>query len=200
MSEKPVLHKALDPEIFRDFYYLKEELVAFCREEGLPLSGGKQEITERIVRYLETGEKIDSYHRKKKRKESGEPSIITNDSLIEENLTCSERHRAFFRESIGKSFRFNVAFQNWLKANSGKTYGEAVEAYYRIQNEKKTQKTTIGKQFEYNSYIRDFFEDNKGKQLPDAIRCWKYKKSLPGFNRYEKSDLKILEKTELSLN
>ena len=58
--------------------------------------------------------------------------------------------------------------------------------------EKKNSKTTIDKQFEYNTYIRDFFSDNKGRTLEEAIICWKYKKSLPGHNGYEKADLKVL--------
>lgn len=43
------------------------------------------------------------------------------------------------------------------------------------------------------SYIRDFFEDNQGKALEDAIKCWKYKKSQQGHNRYEREDLIALE-------
>ncbi|WP_330370015.1 DUF6434 domain-containing protein [Butyrivibrio sp. NC2002] len=39
---------------------------------------------------------------------------------IEENIICSEVHRAFFKSKIGESFSFNVTFQKWLKANSGK--------------------------------------------------------------------------------
>ena len=57
----------------------------------------------------------------------------------------------------------------------------------------KKGKTTIDKQFEYNTYIRDFFEDNQGRSLDEAIICWKYKKSLQGHNRYEKSDLVALD-------
>lgn len=41
MSERPALDRSLDSKTFRDFYYLKEELVSFCRENGLPVSGGK---------------------------------------------------------------------------------------------------------------------------------------------------------------
>ena len=82
----------------------------------------------------------------------------------------------------------------WLKGNAGKTYTDAIEAYYRILAEKKNGRTKIDKQFEYNTYIRDFFDDNKGKSLEEAIRCWKYKKSLPGHNRYEKTDLVALSK------
>ena len=93
---------------------------------------------------------------------------------------------------IGSSFSFHVPFQKWLKNNTGKTYGEAIEAYYQILEDKKKRKTKIDKQFEYNTYIRDFFADNKGRSLEDAIQCWKYKKSIPGHNRYEKSDLRAL--------
>lgn len=42
--------------------------------------------------------------------------------------------------------------------------------------------------------LRDFNNNNnKDKNLKQAIRCWKYKKSLKGHNRYEKEDLKILD-------
>lgn len=112
--------------------------------------------------------------------------------MIEPNIVCSEKHRTFFVEKIGKSFSFNVRFQKWLKGNAGKTYKDAINAYYQILEEKKKGKTTIDKQFEYNTYIRDFFRDNHGRSLQEAIVCWKYKKSLPGHNRYEESDLIVL--------
>ena len=59
--------------------------------------------------------------------------------------------------------------------------------------EKKNGKTEISAQFEYNTYIRDFLTENHGRSLEDAIACWKYKKSLPGHNRYEQSDLIALD-------
>ena len=55
MSERPRLDRTLDGKTFRSYYYLKEELTAFCRENGLPVSGGKIEITERIACFLEYG-------------------------------------------------------------------------------------------------------------------------------------------------
>ncbi|MBR6695605.1 MAG: hypothetical protein IKL70_04250 [Oscillospiraceae bacterium] len=191
MNERPELNKDLDAKTFREFYYLKEELIDFCRENNLPVSSGKIELTERIAYFLETGKVLKT---SEKRKVTANIDAITEDTKIEENIICSEKHRAFFKEKIGKTFSFNVLFQKWLKNNAGKTYGEAIKAYYQILEEKKNGKTTIDKQFEYNTYIRDFFEDNKGKSLEEAIICWKYKKGLKGHNRYEKSDLVALEK------
>ena len=63
-----------------------------------------------------------------------------------------------------------------------------------ILERKKSEKSAIGRQFEYNTYVRDFFADNKGRPLADAIKCWRYKKSLQGHNRYERSDLQALDK------
>lgn len=189
MSKRPYLNKNLDGKTFRSFYYLKEELVEFCRENGLPVSGGKIELTDRIAYFLDTGKVLTPSAKSKKTINVG---IINDETKIEPNIVCSEKHRAFFKDRIGNSFSFNVAFQKWLKSNSGKTYGEAVTAYYQILEEKKKGKTTIDKQFEYNTYIRDFFEDNQGKTLEEAIKCWKYKKSMQGHNRYEKSDLVAL--------
>ena len=193
MPERPALTPALDAVTFLEYYYLKEELILFCRENGLPASGGKTELTERIAVFLKTG-KVMPRSTPAAPRNTVRDDEITCDSIIEKNFVCSEKHRAFFREHIGDSFKFNVAFQKWLKANSGKTYSDAIAAYHAIAAEKKTSKTEIGSQFEYNTYIRDFFADNKGLPLSDAIKCWKYKKSLPGHNRYEPSDLAALEK------
>lgn len=190
MEKRAELNIQLDSKTFRNFYYLKEELVEFCRKNNLPVSGGKLDLTERIAHFLETGKVLESASKKSAAVNVG---LITEQTLIEENIKCSEKHRAFFVEKIGKTFSFNVMFQKWLKANAGKTYKDAVAAYYKILEEKKNSKTTIDKQFEYNTYIRDFFEDNHGKNLPEAIKCWNYKKGLPGHNRYEKMDLAALE-------
>jgi len=186
MSQRPELSKELDGKTFRNFYFLKEELVDFCREHRLPVSGGKIELTNRIAYFLDTGKVLAASG---KRKPTANVGTIMDNTVIEPNIVCSEKHRAFFKDRIGNNFSFNVLFQKWLKSNAGKTYGDALDAYYQILAEKKSGKTTIDKQFEYNTYIRDFFEANPGRNLDDAITCWKYKKSLQGHNRYEPSDL-----------
>jgi hypothetical protein len=186
MSVRPDLDGQLNGSTFLSFYYLKDELVDFCRANGLPTSGGKIELTNRIAHFLDTGKILATTTKTKGTTMIG---AITEDTRIEQDYVCSEKHRAFFQDKIGKTFSFQVAFQKWLKSNTGKTYKEAITAYHQILEDKKKGKTTIDKQFEYNTYIRDFFADNSGKALDEAIKCWKYKKSLQGHNRYEKVDL-----------
>lgn len=184
----PKLSKNLNPDEFKEYYFLKDELKDFCRSEGLKVSGSKEDLEKRIMHYLETGEVLDEPEVRKGSTET--LSEISLDSKLGENFRCSEDKRAFFESHIGKGFKFKVKFQKWLKENPDKTYQDAIGAYLEIQSS--NEKTEIAKQFQYNQYIRDFFEDNDDKSLDDAIRCWKYKKSIKGHNRYEKSDLEAL--------
>ena len=194
MSERPMLSNISDKETFQNYYYLKAELVEFCRQNGLPTQGSKAELSDRVAYFLDTGLVLNNA--RAKRKVDVNVNEITENTVIEQNIVCSELHRAFFRQKIGNGFSFNVTFQKWLKANAGKTYGEAIQAYYSIVEEKKHCKNTIDKQFEYNTYVRDFFADNQGRTLGEAIVCWRYKKGLPGHNRYQRSDLVALEKCD----
>lgn len=103
MSDRPELDVTPDGNTFRNYYYLKEELIDFCRKNNLPTSGGKLDITERIACFLDTGKVLKPVSKAKKVVDVGEIS-------------------------------------------------------------------------------------------EDTINCWNYKKSLPGHNRYEKSDLAVLNK------
>ena len=196
---RPELTKNLKSEDFKEYYFLKEELKDFCKKEGLKVGGSKNQLEERIIYYLDTGKSLDESentnkshieNKSKNKKNNANTQEISLDSILGENFKCSENKREFFEKEIGKGFKFKVKFQKWLKENPDKTYQDAIDAYYDIQNSK--DKTKIDKQFQYNQYIRDFFEDNEDKKLEDAIKCWKYKKSLKGHNKYEKSDLEIL--------
>lgn len=194
IDERPDLDLKLSAGIFRQYYYLKEELVDFCRKNNLQATGSKSELSERIAVFLESGKRIRAERKNQKTQSAGE---IKLNNIIEENFVCSEKHRAFFKEQVGESFSFNVTFQKWLKSNAGKTYAEAITAYHQILQEKKSAKGKgeIEKQFEYNTYIRDFFAANKDKTPEQAIKCWKFKKSQKGHNKYEDSDLAVLQTT-----
>lgn len=55
MENRPKLDKSTDIKTFRAYYWLKEELVQFCKMNSLPTSGSKVEISDRIACYLDTG-------------------------------------------------------------------------------------------------------------------------------------------------
>jgi hypothetical protein len=190
---RPLLTKETDPAAFREYYWLKNELAGFCRQAGLPAGGGKQELADRIFRYLSTGRTDHEPPKNKPGAITGE-SPLTLESPIPPGYRNDERHRAFFRSVMGPRFKFNVPFMDRMKGHAGSTYREAVSEWHRIDAAKKGGALReIAPQFEYNRYTRDFFADNPGLTRSDAITCWNHKKSLPGHNRYERPDLEALD-------
>ncbi len=170
---RPKLDKNTKAETFIDFYWLKEELVSFCKRYSLPASGSKDELTQRIHEYLKTGKVVPAMKKKNVNKKAIN-SPLSLDASIPEGYKNDARHQAFFKSEIGEHFKFNVPFMNWMKENSGRTYKEAIAEWNRINSEKKQgKKTTISSQFQYNQYIRDFFQSNPKAKRDDAIKCWK---------------------------
>ena len=51
-NERPPLNASLSASSFAAWYWLKSELQAFCRAEGLHTGGGKAELMQRVGRYL----------------------------------------------------------------------------------------------------------------------------------------------------
>jgi hypothetical protein len=185
---RPNLSKDISIESFKDFYWLKEELQTFCRENGISSTGSKMEISDRIETFLRTGG-IKNPIRKTKINRTLESQVhLSLDTVISENHRCSQDVRAFFKTVIPK-FPFSTYIQNYFKSNVGKTYRDAVDAWYEEEERKKdpTFKKKIAPQFEYNQFTSDFFADpkNQGKSRAEAIEAWNKIKKLPGSNKYE---------------
>ena len=185
---RPLLNKEINVQDFRNFYWLKEELQTFCRENGLSASGSKIKISDMIVIFLQTG-KIQKQLRKVKYPSKETTSTnLSLDTVITENHRCSQEVRAFFKTAINPKFHFSTYIQNFIKKNIGKTYHDVVNAWYEEAERKKdpSYKKQIGSQFEYNQFTRDYFADseNKGKNREDAINAWNRIKMLPGSNKH----------------
>lgn len=100
--ERPILDKNLDSKTFRDFYFLKDELVNFCRENRLPTSGGKIEITDRIAHFLDTGEIAP---------------------------VSSEKKAAVPIGEIDRQFEYNTYIRDFFADNQGKSLEEAIRCW-----------------------------------------------------------------------
>lgn len=185
---RPNLNKDLSSAIFREFYWLKEELVNFCREHHLSTAGSKMELADRIAYFLENGvAPVQTLSRPiKKGTQKVEVQLSLNE-LIREGYRSDEIHRAFFKSAIGDGFKFTVGFMQFCKDNIGKkTYADAVAWWLDEQKRKldPNYKPDIAPQFEYNRFIHAYFEANPDGKLEEAIRLWKDVKSKPGDNVY----------------
>ncbi|MTH54930.1 cytoplasmic protein [Bacillus mangrovi] len=184
---RPHLNAGLNPDTFKDYYWLKEELQSFCRENGLSASGSKIEISRRIEAFLRTGEILKPLKKHSSNGAMNSTSILNLDTVIAENHRCSQQVREFFKTVI-PAFHFSSYIQNYFKTNAGKTYRDAVNAWHGEEARKKDPSyvKSIAPQFEYNQFTRDYYADpeNKGKSRGNAIAAWNEVKKLPGSNRY----------------
>jgi len=194
--KRPDLINIKTAEEFRQWYWLKQELVDYCKLIKINYAGSKAAITDRIAEILTTGVIKENNKTKKPRptsKFNWAKEVLTPDTIITDSYKNGQNTRQFFQKEIGPSFKFNIDFMAWMKANCGKTLKDAVAQWYLLEERKKdkTFKSTIPPSNQYNQYMRDFFADNPDKTIKDARKYWSLKRSLPGHNKYEKSDLAL---------
>lgn len=192
---RPAIHSVTSGEELKNWYWLKTEVIEYARALGVAQSGGKFEIIDRIAVFLDTGiaEKPKSrvvhisdfnWH--------SEP--LTPQTLITASYMNTQNVRRFFEAEIGPRFSFNIAFMAWIKANIGKTLADATAEWLRLEADKKAgTKPAIPYQNQFNAYVQAFFDENPERTMDEARHFWKLKRSLPGHNRYERSDLDLQE-------
>ena len=191
--KRPSLNDKISVSDFQNFYWLKSELIAFCRAQRINQTGGKLEIEKRIITFLNTGTIKNEQKIQKTSKFDWQHTPLTLDTIITDNYKNTAHVRLFFSKQIGPHFRFNVPFIEWMKTNIGQTLQDAITQWHNIKAlEKSTNyKREIAPQFEYNKYMRDFLSDNPDKSKKDAIHFWKLKRSKAGNNQYTRADLQL---------
>ncbi len=190
MTQRPDLKPDLRADEFIAYYWLKNELTAFCRTEGLATTGSKQELTQRIYDYLQTGKKSPASQ--KPRTKTRMPKEFGRETVIEAGWRCSQNLRRFFEAEIGPQFHFDAAMRNFiLQDGIGKTLQEAIVMWKQERANPSGAKSIDG-QFEYNRFIRAFFAENKNATLADAIAAWKTERS----GKRENKGMAILVKRE----
>lgn len=192
---RPPLADITDPAVFVDWYWLKAELIDHCRAIGLSTQGSKADLTDRIARFLATGERVGPTPRVRATSAVDWSSAeLTVDTVITDSYRNGPNARRFFESEIGSHFSFNIEFMAWMKANVGRTLGDAVAEWRAIDaRRRRGEKAAIPASNQFNRYVRDFFDANPGRSMDDARACWAAKRSRPGHNRYEASDLDALD-------
>jgi hypothetical protein len=166
--QRPTLTTTLDAGEFLRWYWLRAELVTFCRQVVLSTSGIKPELTERIAAHL-GGKKPPAVS--KTVRNAVMPSEFTLHTRIGAGWRCGPALGAFMRAHCGKSFRFNAAVRHFVHHEVGRTLGEAVECF-RKSVAPGAPKSTIPKQLEYNQHTRAFYEANPGASRQEVLQAW----------------------------
>jgi hypothetical protein len=172
---RPLLTEHTSAHDFASFYWLKEELVAFCRAQGLSTQGSKQELSARIRQFLESGT-VQKPTPPATRKATM-PGAFTRQSVIAPGWRCSQVLRAFFEREIGTGFHFDEVMREFIHHGAGKTLDEAIATWEAAQAGPQQPKE-IAPQFEYNRYLREYFSVHPGATLDEAIQAWNSYKAV----------------------
>lgn len=185
---------------FNQWYWLKDEMVEICKRAGLPSTGRKFDLRDRIMYALDNHGKVKPQTKKKKAKSTFNwaKSELTLETTITDNVSFGPNFRRFMKSEIGNHFSCHSDFMDWVKDNKGKTLRDAVTEYARLEKRKENPdfKREIADNNMFNQYVRDFMEDNPEETLKNARKYWLLKRQLPtkdGFVRYEQSDLTLKE-------
>ena len=172
MLRSELTHK-LSSEDFLDFYWLKKELLGFCRQQNLSTAGSKDELKKRIAHFLATGEKLKPERKPSKR--AAMPDVFTRDTVIGVGWRSSQALRVFFEKEIGPQFHFNGVMRDFIKQGEGKTLQEAIDVWEA--DRRSPAKKDIDSQFEYNRHMRAYFEAHPGATRAEALAAWQEKRS-----------------------
>ncbi len=179
--DRPPLEPGMAPQALDMYYWYMQELVAYCRERGLPTQGHKHEVIERVRQHLRGGPV--AAHREpapaKAARALAGVRTITLETPIGPDYKCDADTRAFFESAIGPHFHFTAHLQRWRRANTQRqlTYGDLAAEWIAEHERRKDKnyKSTLMHTWEYNRFVRDYMRDkerNHGKTLKDAAAAW----------------------------
>lgn len=182
----------------RRWYWLKKELFEHAKSCGLKAAGGKFTILDRIAHFLDTGETVWPEDKKStvKSKFDWHKEPLSSGTIITDSYKNTQNVRRFFQENVDQKFKFNIEFMAWIKANIGKSLGEAGREYLdmRLREKQSGFQSTIADHNQFNQYTRDFLTDNPALGMSDVRRFWALKSKLPADNGrhiYERTDLEL---------
>lgn len=195
LTERPEIADCADAEEFRRWYYLKAELQAYARAQGLKTSGGKFQITDRIAYFLEHGEApVEALKVKPTSGFDWHSAELTPETVITDSYKNTQNVRRFMKEAVGPGFTFSIALMDWAKANQGRTLAEMAEEAKRLAAAKRAgAKAPDQPHNQYNAYTRAYFAHKPDGSAEEVRALWKARRGLPGPYVFHPDDLRLLE-------
>lgn len=196
MSDRPEIADCSDAATFRKWYYLKTELVAFARSNKISASGGKFEIADRIAHFLDTRERLAPSRRVQVTSTFDWHSAdLTDATVITDSYKNTQNVRRYFKGRI-PGFAFSIPLMDWMKANVGKTLGQAVIAAEEIAAAKKAgRKQPDQPHNQYNAFTRAYFAAVPNGTQHEVRQFWKWRRTRPGPYVFHLTDLDAFRNT-----
>jgi len=165
---RPALTPALGADTFADWYWLKQELQAYCRQQGWPASGSKAELMQRVHAGL-AGHPLPVPALPRVRAAAAIPAVLTPDTQVAPGWRLNAALRAFFVQHLGPGFRFNQALRDFFRDPQDRTLAEALALWRAAQQD---PPAAIERQFQFNRHVRDYFAQHPGATRAQMLQAW----------------------------
>ncbi len=134
----PAVSSTLTVEQFRQHYYDKKGLVAFCRRKGIATQGLKEDLNQRIEHYLKTGTVIRKANAfKMTRLPDSQRGLLCRETRVR-HYKSDPATRRFFQSQLGDFTGFSAYVQKWIKSRLANgdvfTYGDAIDEHIRYMS------------------------------------------------------------------
>lgn len=165
---RPELNSRLSAVEFRSWYWLKSELLTFCRSEGVNATGSKPYLADRIAAHLDGA----ALHIPTQPPRNGTmPNEFTLETVVGEGWRCNRALGEFLRSQCGSGFRFNAIVRNLIHTQPGVTLADVVNSYLAGATSGRLA-ADIPVQLEYNRHTREFYANNPGASRQQVIEAW----------------------------
>lgn len=172
--QRPILSTGLSEAEFERWYWLRSELQAFCRAQGVSAAGPKQELAARIAALLSS--RPHDAPSPKRTQPATMPSTFTPNTVIGSGWRCSQDLRRFFQSHVGTTFTFNEPLRTFLKFGTGRTLAEALAHY---KGSLVAGPRPIDSHFEYNNHMREYRRSHPSSTHAEAVSAWWVKRGKP---------------------
>lgn len=172
VAVKPALYAGMSAEEFGRHYRTVVELRAFARSIGVPTSGNKADLTDRISRALSGQAPMRTSPSPRRTL----PEPLGADTELVGNVVLSRQLRQWFIDQVGPGFRANQALREFLADGQGRTLGDALAVYQATVGQ---AGQPIAGQFVYNRFVRDWYRDHPGGSPTEMRQAWAAQRELP---------------------
>ncbi len=179
MTSRPDLTRQLAPDVFLDHYWLRAELAAFCRQNGVSAAGSKEDLGKR-VRAILAGDPLPQPVKARARN-AAMPAHFTRETRIAPGWRCSQALRSFLGQEIGRPFRFDARMRALIHSGAGKTLAEVLDDWTDHQTQ--AGQTDIPAQFEYNRFVRAYRQVAPDACHRDVAAAWMAFRTAPKSRR-----------------
>lgn len=169
ISSRPRLSPTLSEADFLAWYWLKAELIAFCRELGMPSGGDKATLSARVAARLGDRTPVAVQPARQVAARNSAPTCLTLETVVVPGYRLSRQLRTFFVQHEGPRFRFNQTLRDFFREPAGRSLADAIALY---RNAAFAPGQSIGRQFEYNHHMRAYFEAHPDASIQQARQAW----------------------------